>query len=57
MNDKKFYEVKNEMYLKEIVKSLRKEISDLIKENELLKEENIDLKMIIKSLEAKNEKE
>lgn len=57
MNDKKFYEVKNEMYLKEIVKSLRKEISDLIKENELLKEENIDLKMIIRSLEAKNEKE
>ena len=57
MNEKKFYEVKNEMYLKEIVKSLRKEISDLIKENELLKEENIDLKMIIKFLEAKNEKE
>lgn len=54
MNDKKFYEVKNEMYLKEVVKSLRKEISNLIKENEQLKEEIVNLNSIIKSLKSKD---
>lgn len=41
--------------LQEIIKRLRKEISDLIKENELLKEKIIDLE-IIKGLNDEKEK-
>lgn len=41
--------------LQEIIKRLRKEISDLIKENELLKEKVIDLE-IIKGLNDEKEK-
>lgn len=49
MEDKKYLEIKKENYYKEIIKNLRKEISELIKENENLRNRVIDLEIINQS--------
>lgn len=46
MEDKRYLEIKKENYYKEIIKNLRQEISELIKENENLRNRVIDLEII-----------
>jgi hypothetical protein len=48
MTEKEYEKFKNEDWYKEVIKHLRQEISELIKENALLKEQIIDLKIIEK---------
>lgn len=48
MTEKEYEKFKNEDWYKEVIKNLRQEISSLIKENVLLKEQIIDLKIIEK---------
>lgn len=48
MTEKEYEKFKNEDWYKEVIKNLRQEISSLIKENALLKEQIIDLKIIEK---------
>ena len=48
MTEKEYEKFKNEDWYKEVIKNLRREISELIKENALLKEQIIDLKIIEK---------
>lgn len=48
MTEKEYEKFKNEDWYKEVIKNLRQEISSLIKENALLKEQIIDLKIIKK---------
>lgn len=48
MTEKEYEKFKNENWYKEVIKNLRQEISELIKENALLKEQIIDLKIIEK---------
>ena len=46
MENKRYLEIKKENYYKEIIKNLRQEISELIKENENLRNRVIDLEII-----------
>lgn len=48
MTEKDYKKFKNEDWYKEVIKNLRQEISELIKENAILKEQVIDLKIIKK---------
>jgi hypothetical protein len=48
MTENDYKKFKNEDWYKEVIKHLRQEISELIKENALLKEQIIDLKIIEK---------
>lgn len=49
MTDKEYNELKRINYYKEIIVNLRNEISNLIKENEMLRERVIDLEIINES--------
>lgn len=64
MENKRNLEIKKENYYKEIINNLRKEISELIKENENLRNRVVDLEIInqghqelVGHLMAKNKEE
>ena len=46
MAEKKYFDIKNDIYQKEVIAKLRKEVSELIKENEYLRNRVKDLEEI-----------
>lgn len=49
MAEKKYFDIKNDIYQKEVIAKLRKEVSELIKENEYLRNRVKDLEEINES--------
>ena len=49
MAEKKYFDIKNDIYQKEVIAKLRKEVSVLIKENEYLRNRVKDLEEINES--------